>query len=554
MSSSLGQLLLLAIAAGSGVHGLALNNSRHLSEYASPMDVSWTAWFSEENGGYSEDRQYGVMGAHCKENYCDDLQLYQGCSGELPTVASLAEWTDWFSEEAKSGQTFGHETCKSGYIMTRMQCRNSNCDDKRLRCTKVDTTKFTLGTPVWEAIEFSDDGHPAPWYMCSVQFGVVTGWACYGKKCDNQKLQCASLVPSSWTMAPATFGWTGYFGSAQEYSPASHYPITAIRCQGHQCSTLDLYQGTSGIGIETGSMSYWTSSFSEEGDHEGKCKPNYLVTRIKCMKDDCDDKMLQCTVINLAKNAMLATEFIGETFSEEGISRMGQCRPDGYFMTGLQCFGGRCDNLKVICKKVVSKDAIVHPAETAPVGMWVDKGQYYKSMMSRTSVLKVCTQDSTGKKATRAETSKFANQVKTSLEIKYTIGSTLGLAATTTETTFGLAYTATTETANTVSDTITSSSMMTECRQETISCDANCWTEMERLQPGAASATLWQWVVIQQGDINPFRNLGTFVFVPEGHVPFCPPRTQVIGDMLMTRCKPGTFKGARRLLEPEQWV
>merc|ERR1712224_29418 len=134
--------------------------------------------------------------------------------------------------------------------------------------------------------------------------------------------------------------------------------------------------------------------------------------------------------------------------------------------------------------------------------------------MSRTSVLKVCTQDSTGKKATRSQTEKLANEVKTSLQIKYTVGSTLGLAATTTETTFGLAYTATTETASTVSDTISSSSMMTACRQETISCDANCWTEMDKLQPGATSATLWQWVVIQQGDQNPFRNLGTLYSFP----------------------------------------
>merc|ERR1712080_743755 len=113
------------------------------------------------------------MGAHCRGRYCDDLQLYQGSSGEtLISSTSKESWTAWFSEEG------GHTgVCPTGYIVTQIQCKGKYCDDKRLRCEMVGST-FDLGGPAWEGTEFSEEGGGQ--YMCSKPYGVVTGWACYG--------------------------------------------------------------------------------------------------------------------------------------------------------------------------------------------------------------------------------------------------------------------------------------------------------------------------------------------------------------------------------------
>merc|ERR1712151_628541 len=104
------------------------------------------------------------------------------------------------------------------------------------------------------------------------------------------------------------------------------------------------------------------------------------------------------------------------------------------------------------------------------------------------------------------------------------------------ETTWGNAYAVSTETKTSVYNTIKSSSLLTQCREQKVSCDGACWAEMEKIQPVTPSATLWQWVVKQQDSKDPIHSLGTFHILPYGMTPFCPPGTQVAGDMTMTNC------------------
>mmetsp|Transcript_115273 Transcript_115273/g.209832 ORF Transcript_115273/g.209832 Transcript_115273/m.209832 type:complete len:494 (+) Transcript_115273:79-1560(+) len=327
-----------------GVHGRQLTDD-------SNFDATWTTWFSDEwwhyptwtwTWGYSEDRHYPIMGAHCNGHFCDNLRFFQGSSGERPTIAGSEVWTSDFSEEGTN-----YRSCGNGYIMTQMQCKHAYCDTKRLRCEQV-ADKFILGAPQWEGAEktFSDDGNGH--MMCSMPYSVVTGWSCSGGNCDNQEFQCAQMILKSWSFAPANFAWTNYFTGE---SPSSDSPITAVRCKGHQCEELGFYQAT-GSDV-TSSTSYWTSAFSEEGSGTGRCQHNYVATGIQCSGGHCDNKILKCSHINLAKYASKSGDFISETFSEEG-SHMGMCRPDGYYLTGMICSGSNCDNLQLICTKIAS--------------------------------------------------------------------------------------------------------------------------------------------------------------------------------------------------------
>lgn len=216
---------------------------------------------------------------------------------------------------------------------------------------------------------------------------------------------------------------------------------------------------------------------------------------------------------------------------------------DGYYVTGIRCYSKYCDDMEVVCKKLSTRDS---NAATAPVGMWMDKGMYFKSTQ-RTTTLEVCTEDSKGQQADKSRTTDFSKEVSLSFEIKATSGPPVG---TKVETTFGAAYTASSSTSETVAKSILSSSMQSECRTEVISCDDSCWTRLAEQQPGTTSATLWQWVVVQQAVTDPLTNLGTFVLVPEGIEPFCPPGFQVLGDQTLTNCRTGTFSTERRLSAP----
>jgi len=206
-------------------------------------------------------------------------------------------------------------------------------------------------------------------------------------------------------------------------------------------------------------------------------------------------------------------------------------------------------------EKVQTSSPVRSPA---PVGMWVERGQYYKSYSGCGTTIEICTQNSHGQLADRSQTQTLANQVKTSLFVKKTVAiSPVGLEPVEVNTTWGKAYTVSTETKTSVYNTIKSSSLLTQCRQEQVVCDMDCWRAMENIQPGAFSATLWQWVVKQQDSKEPIHSLGTSLSLPYGMTPFCPPGTQVAGDMTMTNCRDGTFASSppsRRLSEPMHFV
>merc|ERR1712038_1179698 len=90
--------------------------------------------------------------------------------------------------------------------------------------------------------------------------------------------------------------------------------------------------------------------FSEEGHASGFCATGYLVSRIQCNWKMCDNMRLQCSPIDTSLYQSTGITSTSPYFSEEQ-SYNTYC-PLGYFLNGLRCAGGYCDNVSLSCMKV----------------------------------------------------------------------------------------------------------------------------------------------------------------------------------------------------------
>ena len=109
--------------------------------------IEWSDRISEERGKggcfFSEGRGEvpipegkwaGVIsGLSCGGHYCDDIFLR--CTlpeGVTPGVRVDCSWTSWVTDDPDTGAGQVSETSfPEGYAATGMECRGSNCDDKR---------------------------------------------------------------------------------------------------------------------------------------------------------------------------------------------------------------------------------------------------------------------------------------------------------------------------------------------------------------------------------------------------------------------------------------
>jgi len=143
--------------------------------------------FSEEGDGQST---YGLISLiKCEGQYCDNLTTLT-LKDSNKTDWSKARWTGSFSEE-KSSWT----SCPSHQFVTRIQCRGSYCDDKRLLCAPLRSGSGmqSSGLIHYSGLFSEENGGTM---SCPSDYYLV-GMKCDGKYCDNLRLKCRKVISSS---------------------------------------------------------------------------------------------------------------------------------------------------------------------------------------------------------------------------------------------------------------------------------------------------------------------------------------------------------------------
>jgi len=135
------------------------------------------------------------------------------------------------------------------------------------------------------------------------------------------------------------------------YSMPMPGPIHEIQCFGGHCDNKKLVSiaNSSGKNILRLNNNYWTTWFSEEDSHREDCQDDFVVTQIQCNGGNCDNMRLQCNSLNsdyfVENDVTMKTSF----YSEEQVT--GKCR-NGYYVTGMECNGSRCDDIALHCTRI----------------------------------------------------------------------------------------------------------------------------------------------------------------------------------------------------------
>lgn len=158
-------------------------------------EPTWSDWFSEEKGGFSNPRRaWPIVGMQCSGGYCDNKRLrWTQTYGDILDL-SKEEAVRQISEENGNG-AYNMMECNSGYgvensLVSRIKCTGDNCDNMLVYCAplkegwKVNTSD--KATTNW----FSDD------YRSVTDCGrdrYVAGMYCKGSYCDDVNMICLKI-------------------------------------------------------------------------------------------------------------------------------------------------------------------------------------------------------------------------------------------------------------------------------------------------------------------------------------------------------------------------
>lgn len=164
--------------------------------------AGFSAWFSEEKGGWSDTKNKAINAIQCEGSKCDNMRIHWG--GGLGDMETASHMTHWFSEENS-----GNAHCPAGQGVTALQCSGGRCDNIRLKCQAA--KGWTIDSAAKsDSNRFSEEN-------CGVgQCGegkVIVGMHCSGSRCDNKVLSCAAVkhIP-----VDCVYGEWGEWGSCSQ--------------------------------------------------------------------------------------------------------------------------------------------------------------------------------------------------------------------------------------------------------------------------------------------------------------------------------------------------
>lgn len=159
----------------------------------------------------------------------------------------------------------------------------------------VDPKEYPEGYPKFDVLSpqeceysrsFSEEGEA--YAVCSGD-RVVVGIECTDSYCDSKRLRCCNVPGAN----PGPGSWeAGYWISEED--PNSWHSFEAalvgLRCRGSFCDDLKLRLRT----IRRGTQGEWTDPFSEEQPGYGQCGIDKYAAGLKCTGRYCDNLSLYC--------------------------------------------------------------------------------------------------------------------------------------------------------------------------------------------------------------------------------------------------------------------
>ena len=180
-------------------------------------------------------------------------------AGVPSTAAAAATWSPWFSEESTPPWQFCGPTNEA---VSGVRCSGTRCDNVGIRCETA-PYGITMASYSWSNWYSEEDNgigttSSAGWYaydganshVCywSGDAGIVTGFACNGRYCDNISLECAQPRTNvAGTSVPAELTdceWSGWYSEEDPwfaYGVGSNRWITGVECDGSHCDRKSYY-------------------------------------------------------------------------------------------------------------------------------------------------------------------------------------------------------------------------------------------------------------------------------------------------------------------------
>ncbi len=124
----------------------------------------------------------------------------------------------------------------------------------------------------------------------------------------------------------------------------SGFAVNSVKCTGDYCDNMYLTCCPYMSGTDPAANYTWSPWFSEESP--GKyISPNGFVTGLQCRHDHCDSLHLRILVSTNLKHVGACQTL--NIFSEEQSD--GSTCSAGYFVSGMECWGKYCDNMRLTC-------------------------------------------------------------------------------------------------------------------------------------------------------------------------------------------------------------
>jgi len=159
----------------------------------------WSRYFNERkyNPNPVGDVRRPISSIKCHGKYCGTKQLlyYKKVQDSLGDTldsedvlkSGPSRWTGWFSEEG--GKNKNRQFCPTDSLVTKIQCRNSFCDDMRLECTKV--SNHFRRHHYWYSSQSSITSSQA---SCPNNDDVIVGVQCHGAVCSKIRVYCTKIT------------------------------------------------------------------------------------------------------------------------------------------------------------------------------------------------------------------------------------------------------------------------------------------------------------------------------------------------------------------------
>jgi len=159
----------------------------------------WSRYFNERNNNPNpvEVVRRPISSIKCHGRNCGTKQLLyykkvRDSSGDTlysedVLKSGTSRWTEWFSEEG--GKNRNRQFCPTDSLVTKIQCKNSFCDNMKLECTKVGN--HFRRHHHWYSSQSSITRSQA---SCPNNDDVIVGVQCHGSYCSKIRVYCSKIT------------------------------------------------------------------------------------------------------------------------------------------------------------------------------------------------------------------------------------------------------------------------------------------------------------------------------------------------------------------------